>query len=184
MHRQNIPCECAIGSAGARVYTGSFSWMKCLDRMKIADSHPIRNTGALKRKTVGTSSPASGFAEMIESLSAGGADTATGSGDAAAVSGVGLLLAQEVTGEEYARRQALRQGHTMLDSLERLRTALLMGAVPPDVLRELDQRLSRQRAQVADPHLSALMDDIELRVAVEKAKLDKALELQEMKDRS
>ncbi len=87
----------------------------------------------------------------------------------------GVLALQGMSEEESRRREAVRHGHSLLDSLEALRRSLLAGTVPAAVIRELDTRLARTRAGVADPKLLEILDDIELRVAVEKTKLEQAL---------
>lgn len=140
--------------------------------MKIGDTVSIRASQALKRRT-GASAAAGGFESLLDTATAPEAAPVT---DAAGIGSVDSMLAlQSVSDEEVRRRQAVREGHSMLDALEGLRRSLLAGAIPPSVIRELDVRLSRQRVGVSDPRLLALIDDIELRVAVEKAKLEQAL---------
>lgn len=87
-----------------------------------------------------------------------------------------VLTLQSVSEEETARKQLIRKGHDLLDSLETLRRQLLIGAIPLEVLKELSGRLANQRERVSDPTLIALIDDIELRAAVELAKLEKMAE--------
>jgi hypothetical protein len=83
-----------------------------------------------------------------------------------------LLSLQEMPDALAGRRRAVQRGQTLLDRLEDLRLGLLAGIVPRERLDEL-ARLSRTaREAVDDPRLSRLLDDIDLRVAVELAKLD------------
>lgn len=141
--------------------------------MKINDSASIRSASGI-RKRAGTSG-ASGvsFEGLLNAAESSGAAEA---GSVNTVGGIGsidsMLALQSISEEEASRREAVQQGHSMLDSLENLRSALLTGRVPPEVIRELDARLARQRATTSDPKLLEIMDDIELRVAVEKAKLE------------
>ena len=74
--------------------------------------------------------------------------------------------------EERKRERLVKQGKTMLETLEKLRQQLLIGAIPAHTLSELAATLATQRETIADPRLMELMDDIELRVAVELAKLE------------
>ncbi|GEO81790.1 flagellar assembly protein FliX [Pararhodospirillum oryzae] len=100
----------------------------------------------------------------------------------APLSGVeGLLALQEVDAspapsEREARRQGTAWGTQVLDDLDRLRLAMLDGAIPVAVLDDLAQSL-RARAALEeappDPRLSSLLDAIELRAEVERAKLDR-----------
>lgn len=143
--------------------------------MKVSDANPLRGPAATRRRPGAGGAPGS-FDAYLDAASAENAAPAGAATPPPPVASVdGLLALQSMEGEAERRRQAVREGEEMLDSLERLRRSLLSGGVPPGVLRELEQRLSRQRAMVSDPQLIALIDDIELRVAVEKAKLDRAL---------
>jgi len=89
------------------------------------------------------------------------------------LSPVGALLAlQEVEGHVNGRQQGMRRGHILLDRLEGIRHALLVGAIPRDQLRTLAEAARQQRPAVEDRRLGQILDEIELRVAVELAKLD------------
>ncbi|NBR29945.1 MAG: hypothetical protein EBT83_16285 [Betaproteobacteria bacterium] len=59
-----------------------------------------------------------------------------------------------------------------LDALEQLRDGLLSGSLPVATLRNLERMVAQERALVSDPKLNAVLDDIELRAAVELAKLE------------
>lgn len=82
-----------------------------------------------------------------------------------------LLSLQEVPDALHSRRRATRRSTDLLDQLEEIRNGLLMGSIPVNRLRSLAHMLKSEREQVADPRLSSLMDEIELRCAVELAKL-------------
>lgn len=116
------------------------------------------------------------FADLLAASEAGDAASVESlSGPNAAASLAGMLAIQEVSDEEIRRkRAAVRRGHDMLESLESLRHALLEGRIPPQQLRELERHLSDQRQQFTDPALQEVLDDIELRVAVELAKIETA----------
>jgi hypothetical protein len=82
-----------------------------------------------------------------------------------------LLSLQEVPDALHSRRRAVRRGTDLLDQLEEIRDGLLMGAIPVNRLKTLAHMLKAERAATADPRLASLMDEIELRCAVELAKL-------------
>ncbi len=91
----------------------------------------------------------------------------------AAMSAVGTLIgAQEVTEEELRRRQTLKRGRLTLDALEALRDGLLTGRMPRESLKQLETMVQQERMLTADPRLNEVLDDIELRAAVELAKLE------------
>jgi hypothetical protein len=70
------------------------------------------------------------------------------------------------------RRRSARRGHDLLDGLDRLKAALLTGRVPTHELQAVAGRLSDRAATSGDPRLDGLIADIELRAAVELAKLE------------
>jgi len=97
--------------------------------------------------------------------------------DVAATTAIGNMLAlQEISEDDIKRRKLVQQGKNMLDELENLRRGLLMGTIPSSMLQALARQLSIQKQQVVDPKLMEIIDDIELRVAVELAKLENAFE--------
>jgi hypothetical protein len=119
--------------------------------------------------TAGRAPPAAGF-------SLAGPRTAATAAPAGAQPPLGGLLALQDVPEPTAerRRRALGRGRSILDRLDELRMGLMAGAVPLDLLRRLQCELDR-RIDVADePRLQGLLDAIEVRCAVEMAKLETA----------
>lgn len=91
---------------------------------------------------------------------------------AAALSAVeGLLSLQEIDDGPGGRRRAFRRGQSLLDALDEIRHALLAGVLPRERIAAL-ARLSAETAAVSDdPRLQEIIAEIELRAAVELAKL-------------
>lgn len=92
----------------------------------------------------------------------------------APMSAVEALLAAQSVGdatEEEGRRRAVQRCEDILDQLEIIRTGLLDGSIPEDKLVRLTELVRSHRDATADPRLAALLDEIELRAAVELAKL-------------
>ena len=91
-----------------------------------------------------------------------------------ALAGLSAVLVVQEAGEEgerAARRQLARHGEDILDRLEEIRRDILMGGVPRTRLETLAQMLRTRRPGVSDPRLLQILDEIELRAAVEIAKL-------------
>jgi hypothetical protein len=137
--------------------------------------------GTAKARKAGSTSGGN-FASALDSVT--GADEASGPEANEPVSGVlgvgGLLAAQSVdeggAGPDYKERQRRAQrGVEMLDRLEDVRRGLLMGAVPKDKLAELARMVREKRERGADPVVSRLLDEIELRAEIELAKLGRKL---------
>jgi hypothetical protein len=72
--------------------------------------------------------------------------------------------------QERRRRQA-RRGYDLLDGLDKLKAALLAGRVQISELERLKAMLSARRETSDDPRLDEVLAHIELRAAVELAKL-------------
>ena len=64
-------------------------------------------------------------------------------------------------------------GNRMLDLLDDLRHGLLRGAVPVSKLEGLLSLVRNQRDRIDDPRLAEVLDEIEVRAAVELAKLER-----------
>ena len=82
-----------------------------------------------------------------------------------------LLAVQEQGDQQERKRRQARRGHDLLDGLDRLKAALLAGRVLPSELERLRATLTQQREATDDPRLDEVLAHIELRAAVELAKL-------------
>jgi hypothetical protein len=115
----------------------------------------------------------SGEGRFAEALSQDATTTAAGAPKTVATVD-NLFILQEVAEDLTGRRKAaVKRGDSMLDRLDDIRIALLTGALPRGQLESL-RRMAKERGDVLnDPLLQSVLDEIELRVAVELAKLDK-----------
>ena len=91
----------------------------------------------------------------------------------------GILAAQSVAPQTGAtpdyseRKRRARKGEDILDRLEEVRRGLLLGNVPKEKLAALARLVREKREKGADPLISQLLDEIELRAEVELAKLSR-----------
>ncbi len=128
--------------------------------MRVDGNRPIR-PAATRRDDKSGVGGAGSFAEAL------GVEPA-----AAATSGVGALFAlQEVPDAMARRRKAMARAGKMLDRLDSLQLGLLEGAIDPASLAELASAARSAREETGDPALQGVLDEIELRAAVELAKL-------------
>ena len=121
---------------------------------------------------VGRGSAAVRSGSGVDFVPAGGEAPArvAGNAPAHAMTGIDAILALQAAGGPLtSRKKAIRRGATLLDSLEELRTDLLIGRVDGERLDRMAAVLSEARERSL-PGLDALLDDIELRVRVELAK--------------
>jgi len=86
----------------------------------------------------------------------------------------GLLAAQEVGEEGDGRRRACERGLSLLEKLDQLRHGLLAGRIPRHQLSNLLEAVRSRRDHTADPRIREVLDEIELRAAVELAKLQQS----------
>jgi hypothetical protein len=82
----------------------------------------------------------------------------------------GLLALQGVEPDADAAGRAARRAGGLLDVLESLKLAMLEGRGVAVRLQELAARTAEARAQTGDPRLEALLEEVEVRAAVELAK--------------
>ena len=84
-----------------------------------------------------------------------------------------IFAAQMVGGEEEReiRKKLIKRGYTLLEKLEEIRDALLLGYMSKDKLIETARLVKEHQAESNDPKLQEIMAEIELRVEVELAKL-------------
>lgn len=135
-------------------------------------------------KVTGPSGPSSAQGARPTRASGGGFSVSS-SGSAAAASamtaapaagGVGdvsaLMALQGVEDVTERRRRAIRRGGGLLDRLEELKLALLQGEAGEGALDRLSRTLREERPVDADADLNGLLDQIDLRAAVELAKAD------------
>lgn len=144
--------------------------------MKITGFSPVRPGAASSTKARKDAASSSGFADLLveSETDANGVVPVTPVDDTAPVSSMSALLSlQEIPDEEVRKKKALLHGSATLEALEKLRDALLLGMISENVLRNINTLLAERRQQINDPRLIAIMDEIELRAAVELAKFER-----------
>lgn len=145
-----------------------------LSRMidKIGYTKPLSASRAEAKKRASSASGTQ-FADMLDAMGdAAPADPVASS--APVISNTALLGLQEVSEEEVQRKRAYKQGKSTLDALEQLRDGLLMGTLSLSTVQHLERMVATERTATTDPRLRAILDEIEVRAAVELAKLERA----------
>lgn len=134
-----------------------------IDRVSSIGTKPSRRTAR------GGGSKSSGFSKALGGSPAPAPSSVGGSSALAPVDA--LLALQEVAGDPNRRSVARQRGEDLLDYLDALRLALLDGRLPRSVIERLAAVVGAQRARIDDPQLDGILGEIELRAAVELAKL-------------
>jgi hypothetical protein len=135
--------------------------------MRVEGNRPIRPAATRRGDTPGASGE---FAEVL------GGEPVSAPARASSLGGVGALFAlQEVPDSTAQRRKAMARATHLLDRLGDLQFGLLDGAIDPRSLADLAASAREARGVTDDVRLQGILDDIELRAAVELAKLETAL---------
>lgn len=139
--------------------------------MKITDTRTVSSTAL--RRAGRTENEKGNFARALDSdepathVSRLSLTTPVGSVDS-------LLALQEVD-PDGGKGALHRHAEDLLDELDELRHGLLTGLLTRHQLTRLKSLVNARRAGVTDPRLSEILDEIELRAAVEIAKYDAQL---------
>jgi hypothetical protein len=145
--------------------------------MKITDYAPVgKSSAAGKKKNVSSATGAGGeFLGLLSTDETEGAGQLIPASDIQPVTSMDALLSlQEMPEDEIKKRRAVQESTGALEALETLRLALLAGSIPEHLLHTLTKVVAIQKQRVDDPHLMSIIEDIELRTAVELAKLERA----------
>jgi len=139
--------------------------------MKIGETGGPRSVGGTRGtgRTVGAKG--SDFAKLLDEAGKG----ADAVGAAAPAHAVGAIFgAQEVedSTQSPSNGRAKQRANDMLDKLDALRAGLLSGTMSRGALMDLAQMVRAKPEAGADPRLKEILGEIELRAAVELAKLD------------
>jgi hypothetical protein len=112
---------------------------------------------------------------VVTPEAAGGASQVSQTSATTSVMGVEALLALQDVGSPLERkRRAVRRAGRILDVLDDLKVALLEDGFSGAELDRLRRAVRDERAGTDDPALEAVLDEIELRAAVELAKVERA----------
>ena len=132
-------------------------------------------------KSKSTKKAASGDSSFKTLLDAGsdGAEETSSVGVSAGISTIdGLLAVQaaEDPAERQSRQRMKQRADKLLTMLDDMRMGLLNGTVNIGQMVDLANVVSTHREKIADPELTAILDEIDLRAQIELARLEVARE--------
>jgi len=90
------------------------------------------------------------------------------------IAGADAIFATQVINDEEGqarKRQAVKRGYSLLEKLEEIRDALLLGYISKDKLIEISRFVKDNKNITDDERLNEIIAEIELRIEVELAKL-------------
>lgn len=139
--------------------------------MKIDPHSPIYSSPVRGKRRKSGTDEVSGFSGLLEGGEAEEAAAADAPSRIAPPPLVGgIFSVQEVEEGDTRKGRMIRRSHRMLDALEELKLSLLLGDVPVEHLESIRLRMQEEKEQVSDPRLREVMNEIEIRAAVELAK--------------
>jgi hypothetical protein len=127
----------------------------------------VRSSPTRRKEATSGAAPGAFAAELHQSSRPQGT---TGAGHVETLEA--LLAVQEVPDATQSGGGAQRHAEDLLDRLEEVRNALLVGALPRQKLDELARLVRLRRERVLDARLASILEEIELRCRVELAKLE------------
>lgn len=126
----------------------------------------VRPAQPIKRAVKSEASGSATFAKHIDD-----SEETAASGSLGNVNSVsGILGVQEVDDALAHASRGKMRAQDILNRLDDMRLDLLAGTLSREKLLQLSRIASARRAQIKDPKLAALLDDIDLRAQVELAK--------------
>jgi len=137
----------------------------------------MRVTGPNGNSRVSRSSKSAGKNRATGNFKLGEDDKAASAGTAQgtrSLAPVDALIALQEVPDATAEKSALaiERAEDMLDILEDIKLGILSGTLPKSRMIRLARLIRQRKEDVADPQLSGILDEIELRAMVELAKLE------------
>ena len=139
--------------------------------MKIFGQPTVGATSGTRRKGKSNSVEGSDFSALLDAMSE--ASESSAPVPAAPVSSTNMVLSiQSVSEEEIGRKKAYKQANQTLDALDDLKKSILLGDISEHQLKHISDKIEQMRTETNDPKLRQILDEVELRAAVELAKLN------------
>ncbi len=131
--------------------------------MKITNASPIKSNEVKKRLGAGVRGAS------FSSFMSGGVEETSATMPLSSVSALNIL--NEVEDAAESPKKVVEHGNNILDELEKLRDGLLYGGISVSRLERMQQMLQSKLELTQDPKLAEIIEEIEIRAAVELAKL-------------
>ncbi len=139
--------------------------------MKVTKSEGSKGVSS-SRKAGKSAGDDSGFADALRDVA--GSDATEHAQTTGGVGSIGSILAMQQVADSTDHRSRglmMEYGNDLLDQLDKIRMAILSGSISKDRLQDIARRLRERKISSDDPLLNDLIDEVELRVEVEIAKL-------------
>jgi len=138
--------------------------------IQVADINKIKDSSLSKTKRTTSGGNFSAYLQDIMQTSNDGISGTT------PLSAADAIFAAQMVGEEEEkeiRKKQLERGKTLLEKLEEIRDGLLLGYISKEQLLATMKFVRESKVEAQDERLNEIIEEIELRVEVELAKLMK-----------
>lgn len=136
--------------------------------MKVND---INKSSEIASGKVKKSSGGADFASFLKTANATQSSPVSGMTNVSSLDAIFATQMVDGVEERERRKKMVKRGKNLLDKLEEIRSALLVGYIAKDKLIEISRLVKEQKTMCEDERLLNIIAEIELRVEVELAKL-------------
>lgn len=136
--------------------------------MKVSD---VKNNSEISSGKIKKNSSGADFASFLKTSSNQQTSPVSGLANISSLDAIFATQMVDETEERQRRKKIIQRGKNLLQKLEEIRSALLVGYISKDKLLEIAKMLHEQKTVCEDERLLNIMAEIELRVEVELAKL-------------
>lgn len=139
--------------------------------MQVNDINKIKDSQLSKTKKTASGGNFSAYLKDI--MSTNPEESISG---ATPMTAVDAIFATQMVGEEEEkelRKQQIKRGQSLLEKLEEIRNGLLCGYLSKERLMNIARFVNERKMEAQDARLNEIIEEIELRVQVELAKLMK-----------
>ena len=140
--------------------------------MKVNGPGPIQNNAVRRTRKGADRSGKGSFAQEVSATETEPAALTQVQGSNSLAPVDSLIALQEVEDSTTGRKRGMARGKEMLELLDNIRHGLLIGGISRQKLESLVRSVRSDRLAIEDPKLEEVLDEIELRAAVELAKYE------------
>ena len=130
-----------------------------------------KTSDSIKTKSIKSASLGENFADYLKS---GNINDSNGVSAASSLTSVGAIFVTQMVDDEeerQIRKKIIKKANTLLDNLEEIRQEIIFGSVSKEKLIEISRLVKQKDVETSDQKLKEILEEIELRVEVELAKL-------------
>lgn len=143
--------------------------------MKVQGPSGTQKSSESKKSSKSSSASGAKFGSFMDAGDAGEVRTTTATNSINSVDSLLAIQASEDPTARAAKSRMRDRAHSILDKLENLKMSMLVGNVTVGELLGIADVVAAHREKIDDPHLIAILDEVDLRAQIEIAKMTVAM---------